>query len=60
HPVRLIGLGATNLVEDAVQLGFEDGRLLHDQQLDRAIDEIRDRFGNDALSRGLAPRRRWR
>ncbi|MBX7110697.1 MAG: DNA polymerase IV [Dehalococcoidia bacterium] len=60
HPVRLIGLGATNLVEDAVQLGFEDGRLLHDQQLDRAIDEIRDRFGNDALWRGLAPRRRWR
>ncbi|MGE0135004.1 MAG: DNA polymerase IV [Dehalococcoidia bacterium] len=57
RPVRLIGLGATNLVEDAVQLGFDDGRLLHDQQLDRAIDEIRDRFGRESVSRGLSPRR---
>lgn len=61
HPVRLIGLGATNLVEDAVQLGFEDGRrLLHDQQLDRAIDDIRDRFGRESVSRGLSSRRRRR
>lgn len=61
HPVRLIGLGATNLVEDAVQLGFEDGqRLLHDQQLDRAIDDIRDRFGRESVSRGLPSRRRRR
>lgn len=60
HPVRLIGLGATNLVEDAVQLGFDDDRLLHDQQLDRTIDTIRDRFGRESLSRGLHPKRRLR
>lgn len=60
HPVRLIGLGATNLVEDAVQLGFGDQRLLQDQQLDRTIDSIRDRFGSESLSRGLRRHRRWR
>jgi DNA polymerase-4 len=60
HPVRLIGLGATNLVEDAVQLGFGDERLLQDQQLDRTIDSIRDRFGSESLSRGLRLPRRWR
>ncbi len=60
HPVRLIGLGATNLVEDAVQLGFGDERLLQDQELDRTIDSIRDRFGSESLSRGLRPRRRRR
>ncbi len=60
HPVRLIGLGATNLVEDAVQLGFEDGGLLQEQRLDRTIDEIRDRFGRGAVTRGVRSGRRQR
>ena len=52
RPVRLIGLGVTNLVEDAVQLSFEDdGR--HDGRLDRALDAIRERFGTGAVSRGV-------
>jgi DNA polymerase-4 len=50
--VRLIGLGATNLVEDVVQLGFEDGTALRDERLDHAVDAIRGRFGDGAVSRG--------
>ncbi|MSQ42217.1 MAG: DNA polymerase IV [Dehalococcoidia bacterium] len=62
RPVRLIGLGASNLVEDSVQLGFADLAAgeraatrrspLRDERLDRAVDAIRARFGEDALSRG--------
>ena len=57
RPVRLIGLGASNLVEDAVQLGFEDidserGAGLRDRRLDRALDDIRERFGEGSVSRG--------
>jgi DNA polymerase-4 len=58
HPVRLIGLGATNLVEDAVQLGFDDGDVLHNERLDRALDGIRARFGEESVSRGVRPARR--
>ena len=53
RPVRLIGLGATNLVEDAVQLGFDDGATRRAEQVDRAVDAIRDRYGGDSLTRGL-------
>ena len=50
RPVRLIGLGASKLVEDAVQLGFEEFESEHgagprDQRLNRALDDIRERFG---------------
>ena len=51
--MRLIGLGATNLVEDAVQLGFDDGATPRAEQVDRAVDAIRDRYGGDSLTRGL-------
>lgn len=52
RPVRLIGLGATNLVEDVVQLGFEDAPTLREERLDAAVDAIRDRFGRIAVTRG--------
>ena len=67
RPVRLIGLGASNLVEDVLQLEFGDllgaeagaavetGGPLRDERLDRALDEIRERFGDAAVSRGLSP-----
>lgn len=58
RPVRLIGLGATNLVEDAVQLSFENAPVLRDERLDRAVDAIRDRFGDSAVSRGRPGRER--
>ncbi len=61
HPVRLIGLGATNLVDDAVQLAFDDEPALRDGRLDRALDEIRGKFGATAVSRGVEPadHRHW-
>jgi DNA polymerase IV len=52
RPVRLIGLGATNLVEDAVQLRFDDAPDLREERLDHAVDAIRDRFGESVVSRG--------
>ena len=56
RPVRLIGLGATNLVEDAVQLGFDDGDVVRDERLDHTLDGIRERFGERSVSRGIARR----
>ena len=53
RPVRLIGLGATNLVEDAVQLGFDDASARRAEQVDRAVDEIRGRYGRDSVTRGM-------
>ena len=60
--VRLIGLGATNLVEDEMQLGLDDlrappgraigGELLEDR-IDETLDALRDRFGDSAVTRGL-------
>ena len=61
RPVRLIGLGATNLVADELQLGLDDlsissgeigGELLEDR-IDTMLDGLRDRFGDDAVTRGL-------
>ena len=56
RPVRLIGLGATNLVEDAVQLSFDDGEIVRDERLDHTLDTLRGRFGSDAVSRGVRGR----
>lgn len=53
RPVRLIGLGATNLVEDAVQLGFDDESTRRAERVDQAVDEIRGRYGRDSVTRGL-------
>jgi DNA polymerase IV len=85
HPVRLLGVAVTNLVEDEVQLTLDDladapgmppgtppgttpgtapasaasttparrPRVLRDEEIDRALDEIRARFGDDAVTRGL-------
>lgn len=62
RPVRLVGLGVTNLVEDAVQLDFFDAApagapgpagVLRDEELDRTLDGIRARFGTSAVRRGL-------
>lgn len=60
--VRLIGLGATNLVEDEMQLGLDDlvagadgevGGELQEDRIDEMLDSIRERFGDNAVTRGL-------
>ncbi len=65
RPVRLLGVAVSNLVEDQVQLTLDDldarpgrpwpaaPRVLRDEGLDRAIDDIRSRFGDGTISRGL-------
>ncbi len=65
RPVRLIGLGVTNIVEDALQLDFFDAAtttmtgtttpagVLRDEELDRTIDGLRARFGSGVVKRGL-------
>ncbi|MBW2312786.1 MAG: DNA polymerase IV [Deltaproteobacteria bacterium] len=53
EPIRLLGVGVTNLVPgDAAQLPlFEQGRARR-ERLNQALDQIADRFGSEALSRG--------
>jgi DNA polymerase-4 len=57
-PVRLIGMGVTGLSSEAgQQLNlFDRDETTRDRRLDQAMDEIRDRFGDDAVSRGGPPR----
>lgn len=57
RPVRLIGLGATNIVADEVQLAFDDAPVQRSEAVDRVVDELRDRFGTRALGRGGRPSR---
>ncbi|MEE8421346.1 MAG: DNA polymerase IV [Dehalococcoidia bacterium] len=57
RPVRLLGLGATNLVDDVTQLGFDalrpdEATTRRQEELDRALDGIRERFGERSVNRG--------
>jgi DNA polymerase-4 len=59
-PVRLLGVGATNLAPKRAVQGdlFEDEGKLRQAALDRAIDTIRQQLGAGAIQRGsLLPRR---
>lgn len=56
RPVRLIGVGVSNITRSAEQqvLLFEDDAA--QDRLDSAADSIRARFGHNALRRGTNPR----
>jgi DNA polymerase-4 len=60
QPVRLLGMGVSQLLNrEGQQLGLfgqEDAR--RRQTLDRTLDEIRERFGRDSISRGELSRRK--
>ncbi len=57
RPVRLIGLGASGLLsEGGYQLHLFDHRDQRNARLSRALDEIRARYGREAITRAsLAP-----
>ncbi len=51
--VRLIGLGASNLADDAVQLGLFEPRKLQLEELHSSIDRLRAKYGYRCLQTGL-------
>ncbi len=51
RPVRLVGVGAANLVRPARQLRLFEQENLRQAQLDAALDRIRARYGEDAIRR---------
>ncbi len=53
RPVRLIGVGVTNLSEPAEQLRLWDDAPQKDRQLQEALDKVRNRFGQDAIQRAI-------
>ncbi|GAH84159.1 unnamed protein product, partial [marine sediment metagenome] len=52
QPVRLIGIGVSNLVEAGEQLDMLDSSAQRREQLDRAIDRIRKKYGFTAIQTG--------
>jgi len=52
QPVRLIGIGVSNLVESGRQLDMLDASTRRREQLDRAIDRIRQKYGFTAIQTG--------
>lgn len=62
RPVRLIGVGLADLTPPARQLRLFDRSWQQDQGLLRAVDEIRRRFGPEAVRRAseISPRKKPR
>ncbi len=56
RPVRLVGVGAAKLAERAHQLGLWDTPNQKEQRLLSALDELRERFGDDVVKRLKKPK----
>ena len=52
QPVRLIGIGVSNLVESGRQLAMLDSSTQRLEQLNKAIDRIRHKYGFTAIQTG--------
>ncbi len=52
QPVRLIGIGVSNLVEPGRQLALPDSSAQRLEQLNKAIDRIRNKYGFTAIQTG--------
>jgi DNA polymerase-4 len=52
RPVRLIGVGTSNLVKDAVQLTLEPSRETKAESVSAAFDKVRGKYGNRSLQTG--------
>lgn len=59
RPIRLVGLACTDLVEEAAprQVSLFAEPAERSEKLGRAVDAIKDRFGESAVVRGSAPPR---
>jgi hypothetical protein len=54
-PIRLIGVGTSNFEEEPLPGEGSDSR---DKRLDKVLDVIRDRFGEEQITHGQTLRRR--
>jgi DNA polymerase IV len=52
RPVRLIGVGASNLVDDAVQLSLEPSKESKAELVSAAFDKVRQKYGTRSLQTG--------
>jgi len=52
QPIRLIGIGVSSLIEPGKQLDMLDASTRRLEQLDRAIDRIRKKYGFTAIQTG--------
>jgi hypothetical protein len=50
--VRLVGVGVSGFETRAYQLGLWDAPVEEDRRLQDTLDELRERFGNQAIRRG--------
>jgi DNA polymerase-4 len=57
RPVRLIGAGVSNLETGATQLNLLERRGPERAGLDQQLDQLRERFGERAIVRGMAGQR---
>ena len=63
RPVRLIGIGVTNLIHDEIQLELDDlmerpnakttGGEIFETRIDTILDQINSRFGELTIHRGI-------
>jgi len=52
--VRLIGIGVSNLDSESRQLSLWDPAVQQDRQLDEALQELREKYGDDVIWRGFS------
>jgi len=52
QPIRLVGIGISSLVEPGRQLGMLDSSARRMEQLNKAIDHIRNKYGFTAIQTG--------
>lgn len=55
-PVRLIGVGASNLTEPVAQLRLWDASIEKGAKLQETLDRLRERFGRSAIRRAITLR----
>ena len=56
RPIRLIGAGVSNLEARATQLNLLEDRPSRRVRLDSRLDELRERYGDHVIARGMAVR----